>query len=118
MQIDLQHAGVFVQGPSESGLVSGFKVAVGDANNDLWPDVYVEQASSGSNKNVPDVVFLNDGSGTGFDPTSVIIPSPPTKGDAEDVVPIDFNKDGYMDFLVLNGNSTKAGSVQLIEFSP
>jgi hypothetical protein len=118
MQVDLQRAGAFVKGPAESGLVSGFKVAVGDANNDLWPDVYVEQANYGTNKNVPDVAFLNNGSGTGFDPTSVTIPNPPTKGDAEDVLPIDFNKDGYMDFLVLNGNSTKAGSVQLIEFSP
>jgi hypothetical protein len=118
LQIDLQRAGSFVSGPAQSGLQSGFKLAVGDANDDLWPDVYVEQSNAGASKNVPDVVFLNDGSGTGFGPTSVTIPSPPTKGDAEDVLAIDFNRDGYADFLVLNGNSTKAGSVQLIEFTP
>jgi hypothetical protein len=48
----------------------------------------------------------------------VTVPGPSSKGAAEDVVPIDFNRDGYMDFLVENGNSTKAGSVQLIEFTP
>jgi hypothetical protein len=118
LQIDLQSGGAFVAGPTASGLLSGFKVAVGDANNDSWPDVYVEQANAGSNKNVPDVVFLNNGSGTDFAATSVTIPNPPTKGDAEDVLPIDFNRDGYTDFLVLNGNSTKPGSIQLIEFTP
>jgi hypothetical protein len=48
----------------------------------------------------------------------VTVPGPSTKGDAEDVVPIDFNNDGYTDFLVENGNSTKPGSIQLIEFTP
>jgi hypothetical protein len=118
LQVDLQRGGKFVAGPAQAGLLSGFKLAVGDVNNDSWPDVYVEQANQGTNKNVLDVVFLNNGSGTGFDPTSVTVPGPSSKGDAEDVVPIDFNKDGYTDFLVENGNSTKAGSVQLIEFTP
>ena len=63
-------------------------------------------------------MFLNNGSGDGFAATSVTVPGPSSKGAAEDVVPIDFNKDGYMDFLVENGNSTRAGSVQLIEFTP
>jgi hypothetical protein len=118
LQIDLQRGGSFVSGPVQSGLLSGFKLAVGDVNNDNWPDVYVEQANQGSNKNVPDVVFLNNGSGDGFAATSVTVPGPSSKGAAEDVVSIDFNRDGYMDFLVENGNSTKAGSVQLIEFTP
>jgi hypothetical protein len=118
LQIDLQSGGSFVSGPAEPGLLSGFKLAVGDVNNDNWPDIYVEQASQGTNKNVPDVVFLNDGTGAGFDATSVTVPGPSTKGDAEDVVPIDFNNDGYTDFLVENGNSTKPGSIQLIEFTP
>src|SRR5439155_9635795 len=119
LQIDIQQPDeTFVPGPVVGGLLSGFKLAIGDANDDGWQDVYVEQADAGSNPNVGDVIFLNNGSGTGFAATSVPVPAPPALGDAEDVMPIDFNNDGYMDFLVLNGNSTKPGSVQLIKLNP
>ncbi|HXY72435.1 MAG TPA: VCBS repeat-containing protein, partial [Actinomycetota bacterium] len=118
VQVDIQQAGgTFVPGPSAT-VQGGFKVAVGDVNGDGWPDIYVEQGKLGTQKNLPDVVFLNDGTGAGFSSTTVTVPSPPVKGIAEDVVPIDFNKDGYTDFLVENGNATSPGSLQLIKFSP
>ena len=118
VQVDIQQSnGTFQPGPTAT-LTAGFKVAVGDVNDDGWPDVYVEQGKAGTNKNVPDIVFLNDGTGGGFSSTMVTVPNPPVKGAAEDVVPIDFNKDGYTDFLVENGNATSPGSLQLIRFSP
>jgi hypothetical protein len=118
LQIDIQVGGKFVPGPQVGGLQSGLKLAIGDANRDGWKDVYVEQGSTSTNANVNDVIFLNNGSGTDFATNSVAVPAPSQLGDAEDVMPIDFNKDGYTDFLVENGNSTKRGSVQLIKLRP
>jgi len=117
VRVDIQQGnGTFRAGPSATA-TAGFKVAVGDVNGDGWPDVYVEQAKSGATANAPDFVLLNDGTGTGFAPTTVSVPSPKVGGNAEDVVPIDVGKDGVTDFLLENGNGTRRGSLQLIEFS-
>jgi hypothetical protein len=95
----------------------GTWVATGDVNGDERPDIYLMRrrppgSSSGTNK--PDVVYLNNGTADNF--TEMSIPST-TEGDAESVWPIDYDKNGLTDFLVLNGRSEE-GPVQLIAFFP
>ena len=67
---------------------------------------------------MPDLVFLNNGTGTGFVATAITVPQPSKLGAAEDVTPIDYDNNGLTDFLVQNGNATKPGTIQLIAFFP
>lgn len=83
---------------------------MGDVNGDRRDDIYLQLGSGLGN--TPDVVLLNNGSGTGF--TTLAVPST-RKGLAEDVIALDWNEDGLDDFLVLNGNK-RPGPVQLITF--
>jgi hypothetical protein len=90
----------------------GTWVAAGDVNGDDRPDIYLMRR--GSSRNEPDLVYLNNGSGNNF--TQMSIPST-TEGDADSVWPIDYDKNGLTDFLVLNGDY-RPGPVQLIAFFP
>ena len=118
LQVDIQQSDGTFKPCCQETLTSGFALAAGDVNADGYPDIYVMQGATSTNKNVPDEVFLNNGSGTGFDPTPISVPQPPVPGDAEAVTPIDYDGNGLMDFLVQNGNATKPGSIQLIAFFP
>ena len=89
------------------GVTAGTAVAVGDANGDHHPDLYVVQGGSG---NAPDLLLLNRGDGRAF--TSVTIPQT-TTGSADDVVVLDHDHNGTDDFLVLNG-AARSGPIQLI----
>lgn len=113
LQTLLQSGGVFKLSAT-AAIVAGFRIAIGDVNDDNAPDVYLEQASKGSVGNEPDLVFLNNGNGTAF--TRMSIPST-SIGVAEDVAPIDYDGNGLMDFVVENGNAqARNGPVQLIAF--
>ena len=87
-----------------------------DVNGDGRPDLYVMRAKSATSANAPDQVYLNDGSGKSFSLMSSI-PST-SQGAAESVWPIDHDRNGLIDFLVLNGNGTAHGPVQLVAFFP
>jgi hypothetical protein len=79
-------------------LVAGVWIAVGDANGDGHPDVYVVQACSRS-VNQPDALFLNDGTGT-----LISTPIPQADEGCGDVAAtIDYDANGLDDFIVTNG---------------
>jgi hypothetical protein len=121
LRLYLQQGGSFVAGPKVSDLQSGFSLATDDTvdvNGDGWPDIYVMQAGTGSTENAPDLIYLNNGAGTGFDPSPITVPQPPTLGKADQATPIDYDRNGLTDFVVQNGNSTANGSIQLVAFFP
>lgn len=108
---------VFVQGPGAfqsvftKDLEDGIAVAVGDANGDGSSDLYVAQKGVG---NKPDFMLINDG--TGRDYTEMAIPQA-AGGEGNEVAAMDYDGNGFTDFLVLNGHQ-HPGPVQLIAFFP
>jgi hypothetical protein len=96
----------------QQAISNGTGVATGDVYGDHLPDLYV--LLGGTSSNGADLMLLNGG-GTTFSPMTI----PQTnQGRAESVRSIDYDRNGLTDFLVLNGNSTSAGPVQLIAFFP
>jgi hypothetical protein len=90
--------------------VDGAAVAAGDADGDGDGDLFVAQGSATRQR--PDLLLLNRGKGRGFRHMAVPRVS---GGAAESVTAIDHDRNGLMDFLVLNGaRSTHVGPVQLI----
>jgi hypothetical protein len=115
LMVAVQQNGIFHTAFStSSGLTTAARVAVADVNDDGFPDIYVLQGHDSAN-NEPDDVFVNDGSGTAF--SSVTIPET-TAGCGDDVLPIDYDRNGLSDFVVLNGCNSIPGPVQLIAFFP
>jgi hypothetical protein len=94
-------------------LKSGRSFAVGDVNGDHNPDIYVVGGRTGST-NAPDFLLLGDATG-GF--TTQSIPET-TAGGGDQVYPLDYNRDGLTDFLVLNGQVPNPGPLQLLSPHP
>ena len=91
------------------GVSEGTALAAGDADGDGDVDLYVLQGKSDSGAH--DVILRNDGDGTSFSTIDV----PEVRGGSEDdVVALDFDTDGRVDFLALNGRNSAKGPVQLI----
>jgi hypothetical protein len=107
----LQEDGVFTLSYTRA-LTAGKWVAAGDADGDGRPDLYVVQGGDGSNRG--DVMLLNDGDGTSF--TELDIPQT-GRGCGNAASPIDYNRNGLTDFVVLNGcGAGPPGPIQLISF--
>lgn len=95
-------------------LRQGIAVAAGDVDGDGDRDLYVAQGTR--EKQYPDQMLLSRGDGRGF--RSMSVPQAGT-GAAESVTPIDYDRNGLTDFLVLNGRGAlSSGPVQLIAFFP
>jgi hypothetical protein len=113
---------VFLQKPDHTfqqsyslPLQNGAGVATGDVDRGGVPDIYVVQGGNGTS-NAPDIMLLNNGSGTDF--TQLAVPET-TVGTGDNAYPIDFEKNGLTDFLVLNGNGEHVpGPLQFITFLP
>jgi hypothetical protein len=95
---------------SRLGIAGGLGVAAGDVDGDGDQDLYVVRGSQASN--FPDRLMLNSGDGIGY--TSFPIPQV-EGGRADSAIPIDHDRNGLTDFLVLNGKGGR-GPVQLIAF--
>ncbi len=91
-------------------LTDGAAVAAGDADGDGDRDLYVAQGSGTRQR--PDMLLINRGNGRRFRHMAVPRVS---GGSAESVTAIDHDRNGLVDFLVLNGaRSSHVGPVQLI----
>jgi hypothetical protein len=107
--------GHFVLGYQRTGLDKPVGVAAGDVNGDGAADLYVVQGIVGGT-NAPDVMLINGGNATSF--SQMDIPQT-TEGAGDAVAPIDYDRNGLTDFVVLNGRPWPySGPVQLIAFFP
>ncbi len=96
----------------ELGVTDAIAMAVGDVDVDGYPDLYVAQQVAG---NASHLMLVNRHNATEF--ISMSIPQP-GGGRADDVLAIDHDHNGRMDFVTLNGWSTNDGPVKLTAFYP
>jgi hypothetical protein len=96
----------------EAKISRSWAVAAGDASGDGKADIYVQRGSDSANK--PDRLLVSKNGGRNY--TSVKIPQT-AKGSADDVFAFDYDKNGRVDFVVLNGRKG-AGPVQLLASYP
>ena len=87
----------------------GHGLAVGDISGHHGPDLYVVQGCQGD-INVSDVLLLNGGDGLHW--TSERLPSA-VAGCGDVAAPIDFDRDGRMDFVVLNGGFVRFSDIDI-----
>jgi hypothetical protein len=106
--VSLQRDGRFTSA-HDRPLAGAIAIAAGDADGDGDQDLYVLRQKGGSASG--DAILLNDGTGRSFAESAV----PAVAGGvADDVVPIDHDQDGTIEFLALNGLGGEDGPLQLI----
>ncbi len=116
LQIWLQRNGTFSDLVYSRTLKSPRAIAVGDVNGDGAKDVFVLESNNQMYATDPDLMLVNNGTGTGF--SSLPIPQA-TFGTGDAVWPIDYDNNGLTDFAVANGAyGGNAGPVELIAFFP
>jgi len=108
---------VFLQSPTHSFSLSyslplpdPTSLAAGDVNGDGIDDLLVVQGGG-----QPDVMLLNNGTGTGF--SQLPIPEP-ASGQGTAAHPIDYAGNGLSDFVVFHSGGGGTGPVELLVFFP
>ena len=98
---------------AEEPVSGGTALATGDADGDGDLDLYVLQAKTGDNGH--DLLLRNEGDGRSWQR----LDTPTVEGGSADaVVPLDYDGDGRVEFLALNGRNSERGPVQLIALRP
>ena len=94
----------------ERRIPGAVSVAAGDFDGDGDQDLYVLRQKDASS--TTDLVLLNRGTGTSYE----VLAAPSRHGgQADDVIAIDHNQDGRVEFLTLNGRGVGGGPVQLMQ---
>jgi hypothetical protein len=89
-----------------------FRVRVADASGDGHPDMYVMRTNRVPAPDLPDLLLISRG--TYGDYKTITLPTVDGVVRDDDVYPIDFDRDGRWEFLVLHGHSRHAAPIQLI----
>jgi len=93
-------------------LRGGEYLAAGFVNSDRRADLYVVQ-SGPIDKDRPDLMLLNQRGGSDFD--KIDIPQT-SRGKGDFVAPIDYDRNGRDEFIVMNGHLKAEGPIRLIAF--
>jgi hypothetical protein len=95
-----------------SGLSAPEGLAFGDFDGNGTLDIYQLSGKAGSRPDQPDRIVLNNGTtGSGAYTVDAVIPG--SGGDGDDVAAIDWDDNNDVEFVVTNGDKTRAGPVQL-----
>lgn len=113
LTVVLQKARRFKQRPSyRRKLRGGTAVETGFVSGDRRADLYVVQAGP-IDKDLPDLTLLNKRGGKDFEKMKI----PQTRrGRGDHVAPIDYDRNGRTDFIVMNGRLKARGPIRLVAF--
>jgi hypothetical protein len=112
LEVRLNRSGRFPTTDYTLTIGDGRNLAIGDANGDGHPDIYVLQGMNGA---LPDLMLLNQGSGTAFTKFTDMPQATTGEGDTVQAIP-GWNGTRRAAFVVNNGFENAAGPRQLIEF--
>jgi hypothetical protein len=107
VKYQLNMGGTFGAAKTMMTLTKGLATTLGDSDGDGDLDVYVLQTAD-STGNLPDFLLVN--SGLSFSR----VQAPAAGGSGDTVESLDYDGNGTMDFVVLNGHLSAAGPTQLL----
>jgi hypothetical protein len=111
LEVRLNRSGRFPTADYALSITDGRDLAIGDADGDGDPDIYVLQ---GSNSTVPDLLLLNQGSGASYTKFAGLPQVTTGEGDRVEAIP-GWKGTRRAAFLVNNGFEGNPGPRQLIE---
>jgi hypothetical protein len=111
LEVNLNRSGRFPTTDYRLSITNGRDLAIGDADGDGDPDIYILQ---GSNATVPDLLLLNQGSGASYTNLSGLPQVTTGEGDRVEAIP-GWKGTPRAAFVVNNGFEGKPGPRQLIE---